>query len=105
MKTTPKRDTSSDSDAVVESPSVPISKVVLQAGVFGGETVAVIFNREVLAQVRVDHVNVVVYALPEIPVVRDLRVHAPTALRVVHELKREFDGWIDPKGYEVTHND
>jgi transposase len=37
--------------------------------------------------------------------VRDLRVHALTALRVVHELKREFDGWIDPKGYEVTHND
>jgi len=80
---------------------VDATAVVLRAGCFGGEVVVVALER-CYAKIRRAHPGKVLYALPELPVVRDLRVNAVEGLRVVHELKREFDGWIDPKGCEVT---
>ena len=80
---------------------VDASRVVLRAGCFNGEVIVVVLER-CFTETRRAHPGKVLYAWPELPVVRDLRENDVEGLRVVHELKRELNGWIDPKGYEVT---
>ncbi len=80
---------------------VDATRVVLRAGCFGGEVIVVVLER-CFTETRRTHPGKVLYAWPELPVVRDLREKNIHGLRMVHELKREFDGWIDPKRYEVT---
>ena len=79
---------------------VDATAVLLRAGCFGGEEVVIALEKS-FASIRRAHPGRVLYAWPEIPIVRDLRENNLEGLRIVHELKREFDGWIDPKGYEV----
>lgn len=80
---------------------IEASRVVVQTGeVLENEVVVVALERN-WKDHRAAHPGRVLYAWPELPIVKDLRLHAPSVLRQVHELKRAFDGWIDPSGYEV----
>jgi hypothetical protein len=80
---------------------IEASRVVVQTGeVLDNEVVVVALERN-FKDHRAAHPGKVLYAWPELPIVKDLRENAPEVLRQVHELKREFDGWIDPRGYEV----
>lgn len=72
------------------------TRVVLRAGVFGGEEIVVALEPNYKDHRRA-HPGKTLYALPEIPIVAELRRTNLEALKMVHALKKEFKGWITPK--------
>lgn len=75
------------------------TRAVIRAGCFDGEVI-VIALEDNYRDHRAAYPDEVLYAWPELPIVEELRRHDPAGLKVVHELKREFRGWIYPKGCE-----
>jgi hypothetical protein len=75
------------------------TRAVIRAGCFDGEVIVVALEANYKDH-RQAHPEKVLYAWPELPVVEALRRHDLAGLKVVHELKREFRGWITPKKCE-----
>lgn len=75
------------------------TRAVVRAGCFDGEVIVVALEAN-YADHRRAHPGKVLYAWPELPIVRELRRTNPESLKLVHELKREFRGWITPKKCE-----
>lgn len=75
------------------------TRAVVRAGALGGEVVVVALEPN-YADHRAAHPDKVLYAWPELPIMRELLEVDPAGYRMVHQLKKEFRGWITPKRCE-----
>lgn len=72
------------------------TRAVVRAGALDGEVVVVALEKNYRDH-RSAHPDKVLYAWPELPIMRELLEVDPAGYRMVHALKKEFRGWITPK--------